>query len=324
MRLLPSLRLLFAILLGSFLVPGICAAAPDAPPPEPGAGTGALQFRVFVASDDHMGLGVSSTIVYGARDAVLVDSQFTLSNAHRLVAEILELDRRLTHIYITHLHPDHFMGLGVVKDAFPDAKVVSLKASAEDINDAFDFKIAYWGRKVLGTNGAKSKVPVESLAEPVILLEGQRLEIIGPMQGDSANQSAVWIPSIETLIASDFVFAHAHAWLADCKTPALRQAWLEALDTLAALEPRVVIPGHAPSADYLSPDSIADTRKYVQAFSAALGQTTNSDQLKALMLEQYPDAVLPFALEYSARILRDRWVWDGEWPPSLREMPVEY
>ena len=201
---------------------------------------------------------------------------------------------------------------------------VSLPASANDINEAFDFKLKYWGEKILGSNGARSKVFVESLAEPVIMLEGQRLDILGPFQGDAANSSAVWVPSIKTLVASDFVFDHAHAWLSDGKTPALRQAWLDALDVLAALEPAVVVPGHAPSADYLSPASLDYTRQYIKRFIAALGASGNSAELMATMREHYPDATLPFALEYSAKILRDRWVWEGEWPPSLREMAVEY
>ena len=76
-----------------------------------------------------MGLGVSTAIIYGERDAIVVDAQFTLSNAHRLVAEIIETGRDLKMIYITHVHPDYFMGLPVLKNAFPDARVVSVKAT---------------------------------------------------------------------------------------------------------------------------------------------------------------------------------------------------
>jgi glyoxylase-like metal-dependent hydrolase (beta-lactamase superfamily II) len=281
-----------------------------------------LEILVYTSPEEHMGLGVNSTLVMGEREAVLVDAQFTLSNAHRLTAEILESGRELTHIYITHLHPDHFMGLPVLKEAFPAARVVSLPGIAKDVNEAADFKIEYWGKQVLGRNGAKSKVIVEPLQQPVLMLEGRRLEIVGPYQGDAANSSGVWIPSIRTLIASDLLFNEAHVWMADGKTPALRNAWLEALDELEALDPLVVVPGHAPSADYLSPDAIAFTRDYIEAFLDALGESDNSDDLVATMLEKYPNAGLRFALEYSARILRDDWQWEGEWPPSLRATKV--
>ena len=283
-----------------------------------------LQYHVFMSSEDHMGLGVASTIIYGEKDAVLIDAQFTLSNAHRLVADILELNRNLTHIYITHVHPDHFMGLPVLKQAFPDAKVVSIEASANDVNASGDFKIEYWGNKVLGNNGAKAKVFVETLEQPVMMLEGERLEVLGPYQGDAPNSSVVWVPSLKLLVASDLIFDHSHAWLSAGKTPALRQAWLDALDELEALRPEVVVPGHAPSNEYLSPASINYTRQYIKTFLAKLDETENAEQLMKEMRRIYPDAKLGFALEYSAKIIKDRWTWEGQWPESLRNMKVEH
>ncbi len=283
-----------------------------------------LQVKVFVSSEDHMGLGVASAIIYGEQEAVLVDAQFTVSNAHRLVAEILETGRELTTVYITHVHPDHFMGLPVIKQAFPDARVVSIKASADDVNASGDFKIEYWGKKVLQHNGSKSKVFVETLQEPLITLEGNRLEILGPFQGDAPNSSVVWIPSIKTLIASDLIFDHAHAWLAAAKSPALAQEWLTALDQLEALKPDVVVPGHAPSNGYLSPTSIAYTRQYIETFLEVLNKTDDSAGLITEMQRRYPDIALPFALEYSAKILGDKWIWDGQWPESLRDLEVTH
>jgi len=290
----------------------ICAAASEP-----------LQVKVFMSTQDHMGLSVASTIIYGETDAVLVDAQFTVSNAHRLVAEILETGRKLTTIYITHVHPDHFMGLPVVKQAFPDARVVSIKASADDVNTSGDFKIEYWG-KVLGHNGAKTKVFVETLKQPLIMLEGKRIEILGPFQGDAPNSSVVWVPSIKTLIASDLIFDHAHAWLSAAKSPALAQDWLAALEQLEALKPVVVVPGHAPSNEYLSPASIAYTRQYIETFLEVLHQTDGSSALIAEMQRRYPDIPLAFALEYSAKILADKWIWEGQWPESLRDMKVTH
>ncbi len=279
-----------------------------------------LQVEVFMSSEDHMGLGVASAIIYGEKEAVVVDAQFTLSNAHRLVAAILETGRELTTVYITHEHPDHFMGLPVLIQAFPKAKAVSLQASADDVNASVDFKLEYWGNNVLGANGAKTKVFVEALKEPLIMLEGRRLEILGPFQGDAANSSVVWIPSIKTLIASDTIYDHAHAWLAASKSPELRQAWLDVLDQLEALKPEVVVPGHAPSNAYLSPASIDYTRQYIKTFVATMSETGDSKELMAEMNRIYPDVAMPFCLDYSSKILKDGWTWDGQWPASLRDM----
>lgn len=283
-----------------------------------------LTVEVFMSSEDHMGLGVASAIIYGEKDAVLVDAQFTLSNAHRLVAEIIETGRHLKTIYITHVHPDHFMGLPVVKQAFPDARVVSLPVIADDVNNSADFKLEYWGNKILGHNGAKTKVAVEALAEPVIMLEGRRLEILGPFHADAPNSSVVWIPSIRTIVASDVIYDHAHAWLSATKSPTMMNEWLSVLDRLDALKPEIVVPGHAPSNKYLSPVSIDYTRQYIKTFAAKMKEAPDGNALRAEMSRIYPDAAMPFCLEYSSKILKDHWTWEGQWPASLRDMPVTY
>ncbi|AUT46389.1 MBL fold metallo-hydrolase [Achromobacter sp. AONIH1] len=279
-----------------------------------------LHVRVFNGGDANMGFGVNSAIVYGKHDAVLIDSQFTLSNAHRLVAEILETGRDLKFIYISHMHPDHFMGLSAVHEAFPKAQVVALPEVAAMVNKAYPFKIGYWTQQILHQNGSATAVNVQGLTEPFIELEGQRLEVLGPTRGDSDLATGVWIPSIKTLVAADIVFSHAHVWIADAKTPPMRKAWLDELDKLQALGPEVVVPGHAISAADVSPDAIAFTREYIKAFQDAMYKAHDSQEIIDAMNRQYPGLATQICLEYSARIMKDHYKWPGEWPPELRQI----
>src|SRR5687768_2585666 len=76
------------------------------------------------------GFLANSTLVAGERDAILIDAQFTLADAHRLVAMILESKKTLTAVYVTHFHPDHYFGLGVIQQAFPKAKLIALPGAA--------------------------------------------------------------------------------------------------------------------------------------------------------------------------------------------------
>jgi glyoxylase-like metal-dependent hydrolase (beta-lactamase superfamily II) len=69
-----------------------------------------LTTKVFFS--DESGFAVASVIVMGKNDAALIDTQWSLSNGHRVAAEILETGKRLETIYITHAHPDHYFGLG--------------------------------------------------------------------------------------------------------------------------------------------------------------------------------------------------------------------
>jgi glyoxylase-like metal-dependent hydrolase (beta-lactamase superfamily II) len=76
-----------------------------------------------------VGYDVNSTMIIGERDMVVIDPQFWLSEAHKLAAEILESKKRLTTIYSTHPHPDHLFGFAVLKQAFPEARLVALPAT---------------------------------------------------------------------------------------------------------------------------------------------------------------------------------------------------
>ncbi len=274
----------------------------------------ALSIKVFNSGEVPFDFGVNSAIVMGEKDAVLIDAQFTLASAHRLVADILQTGKRLTAIYITHWHPDHFLGLEVIKDAFPKARVIAIPPVAREINGPYyDFKIKYWG-KVLGDNGPTKRVQVESLEADHIDLEGNRLEILGPMQGDMPDSTSVWIPSIKTLIAGDAVYTHQHVWLLHAKTPEERQAWFKVLDQFEALNPAVVVPGHAKTNKQLDPGSIRFTRNYIQTFEREVPKAKNSKELMAVMKKRFPGLGLPIINEFNAKAFKDGWIWDGDWP----------
>src|SRR5260370_4562589 len=87
----------------------------------------------------------TSTLIFGARDAVLVESLMTIREATALADWVRLHDRRLTTIYITHGHGDHYLGLPVVLDRFPDARPVATtgtvrqmqqQAGAGDLDDS--------------------------------------------------------------------------------------------------------------------------------------------------------------------------------------------
>jgi glyoxylase-like metal-dependent hydrolase (beta-lactamase superfamily II) len=277
-----------------------------------------LQTRVFVAPDNPSGFGVTSTIVYGGTESLLVDAQFSLANAHRVVAEILETGRPLTKVFISHVHPDHYLGLQAIHDAFPAANVYAYGETADEINDAFAFKIEHWGKAVLGLDGARRTVPVRRLDDSSLDVDGERVEVIGIIRGDSAQAAALWIPGLKTLIAADVVFSGAHVWVADARTPEERQEWLDVLDELEALQAEIVIAGHAPRDRPYDPDGIGFTRRCLLDFIENLKQAGDSADLISRMEALYPDAGVHICLELSSKILRDRYRWDGDYPESLR------
>src|SRR5512136_2655231 len=139
-------------------------------------GPDSLSTKVFFS--DEKGFEVASVIVMGKTDAVLIDAQWILSNAHRVIAEIAETGKRLKEIYVTHAHPDHYFGLGVVAEAFPSAKVTALSSVARTVNNQFFGKLDHWETVIGSTNVCRKTVNIEALNETYLELEGQRIEVI--------------------------------------------------------------------------------------------------------------------------------------------------
>ena len=104
------------------------------------------------------------------------------ANAHRLVAELLELKRELTTIFITHLHPDHYLGIEVIKQVWPEARIVAYRQIADAINDARDFKIAYWGKTILQKMAQRLSLPPKA----------GRFRYLAGRSGDRNSGHHVW------------------------------------------------------------------------------------------------------------------------------------
>jgi glyoxylase-like metal-dependent hydrolase (beta-lactamase superfamily II) len=74
---------------------------------------------------------ISSTLIYGKRDAVLVDAFITVEQADALVDWVEASGKNLTTIYVTHGHGDHFFGIGALLDRFPNARAVATARCCE-------------------------------------------------------------------------------------------------------------------------------------------------------------------------------------------------
>src|SRR6266404_7408081 len=62
----------------------------------------------------------SATLISGEQDAVLVDALLTVGQARDLADWVAAHGKNLTAVYITHGHGDHWFGLSVILDRFPN------------------------------------------------------------------------------------------------------------------------------------------------------------------------------------------------------------
>lgn len=250
---------------------------------------------------------VSSVLVTGQRDAVLIDAQFSTVDAAKLVELIKSSGKRLTTIYISHGDPDFYFGLETLKAAFPEAEIVATPQTVAYIRKTYEGKLAHWS-KPLGAGAPKSVIVPEPLQGDRIELEGQTLQIVG-LDGPTPNRTFVWIPSIKTVAGGVPVFAGQHVWMADTQTPQSHADWLATLDRIVALQPQTVIPGHfAPGA----PQTVADVRftaDYIRAYDEEAAKAKNSAELIAAMEKRYPNLLGTASLQLSAKVSMGEMQW---------------
>src|SRR5579864_891932 len=80
---------------------------------------------------------ITSTLIFGAYDAVLVDAMTTVAEAEALADWVALHNRNLQTIYITHAHFDHFYGLSVLLDRFPGARAIATPKALEAMQTSF-------------------------------------------------------------------------------------------------------------------------------------------------------------------------------------------
>jgi glyoxylase-like metal-dependent hydrolase (beta-lactamase superfamily II) len=241
-----------------------------------------------------VGYDVNSTMIIGERDVVLIDPQFSLSEAHKLAAEILETKKRLATIYSTHAHPDHLFGLAVLKQAFPEARIVALPATVNAAKTGWPARQKFWV-SVYGSNipGPEPVLP-EELAAPVLTLEGEEFPITGGVQGaDGAGNSFVYVPSLRAVITGDIVFDHVYFGV---PRDAARENWLKTIDQITALNPAVVIPGHEGPGATRDMRSIEFMKKYIADWDANVARSKSAAEMRANVLGQYPGLGMEFTL----------------------------
>ena len=258
----------------------------------------AFALKVVTSADDQF--WVNSIIIEGAHEVMLVDAQLTKSNAETVLQEIKATKKPLTIIYITHEHADHFLGLEVFKDAYPTVRILANSHVMDRINNVYQAKIDKW-TAILGSGATSHIVPISKYDENFIPFENSRIEIIKNIQGDTDENSMLWLPWQKTLIAGDVVFNDMHVYTAETDVSA-RIQWLNSLKRIRELNPAVVIPGHSKNGAPLDATSaVTFTGRYLLVFEQELKRAKDPDGLIKAMKEKFPSADLALAIERGAK-----------------------
>ena len=248
---------------------------------------------------------ISSTLISGERDAVLVDTPITVEQARALANWVAARGKNLTTIYATHGHGDHFFGASTVLERFPGARFVARPEVIEIMRrQASPESLAtYWNPRFPDQISSQLAI-AEELTGNVINLEGQDLVSVPLGFTDTASTTCLHVPSIGLIVAGDAAYNGVHLHLSESPDQQKRQEWIAALDKMESLKPRAVIAGHKRVGNVDSPKILGETRKYIRDFERLAMQTTNAQELYDQMLKLYPDWGNPGALWTSVRAVK--------------------
>jgi glyoxylase-like metal-dependent hydrolase (beta-lactamase superfamily II) len=270
--------------------------------------TDQLEYRVFTATRPGLTPDIpagyeslawvanSATLIFGARDAVLVDTFLTVDQSVQLADEVAASGKNLTYIYITHGHGDHFFGLRALKRRFPNVRAVATAAVIDRIADQLepDRLEGFWRQRFPGQIPDEPDVPA-SLDGASIELEGHALIPIDTGYTDTADSTSLHVPSIGLIAAGDVVYNGIHPYLGESSAQT-RLQWIHALDKLDTLNARAVVAGHKIPDNDDDPTAIVQTRQYLRDFIRLDQATDTPRQLFDAMIELHPDRANPGSL----------------------------
>jgi glyoxylase-like metal-dependent hydrolase (beta-lactamase superfamily II) len=238
----------------------------------------------------------SATLVYGERDAVLVDTLLTIDQSQTLIDWVVASGKNLTTIYITHGHGDHCFGIAALLERFPRAKALAIPQVVDAMREQTSPAVLenFW-RRLFPNQIPDRLLAAEALESDRFQIDGNQFIALNAGRTDTAHSTCLYVPSIGLIVAGDVVYNGIHPYLGETDKQS-RLEWISALDKLESLQPRVVIAGHKVPENDDDPRIIGETRKYLQDFNRLDETTATARALYDAMLELYPDRVNPGSL----------------------------
>lgn len=264
---------------------------------------------------------ITSTIIYGDKEAILIDAQFQKQYAEQLVKEIKATGKNLKTVFISHSDPDFYFGLDVIKKAFPDVKIISTAQTAYLISASKDDKLAVW-KPQLKTD-APSEIIVPEAVTSIPDLEGNKIEII--QNPEDLAHSFLWIPSIKTIAGGISVSVDSHLWMADTQNVKAIEQWIGQIDAMKSLKPGQVVPSHF-AKQSLSPESLDFMKGYLENYRKAVTENKTTSAIVDYMVKKYPNLPGKDELEMGVKVFLGEMDWDlkSPYPAIGKKVEVDF
>jgi len=212
----------------------------------------------------------------GRNGVVVTESGGSLADGQWLRAEIVKrTDKPITHVVLTHVHPDHVFGAG----AFVQDKPVFIGHAK--LTEALSARGEFYRKRLIDLLGEDRTGPVVyptlSVAETAeIDLGDRRLTFTAHGPAHTTSDLSMIDSGSGLLFPADLLFVN--------RIPSLDgslKGWLAEIERLKAMGPARAVPGHGPVAVDLAP-ALADLSGYLKALRdgtrAAIAQDVPIDK----------------------------------------------
>ncbi|QUY36612.1 MBL fold metallo-hydrolase [Acinetobacter junii] len=260
-----------------------------------------LKIQNFLAKPEHF--GVTSTLIEGDKEVLLVNAQFSKSEALRIVADILDSGKTLKTIFVSYGDPDFYFGLDVFKQYFPNVQIIATPETVKHIQDTQALKVAYWGPK-MGANAPSQIIVPQTYTAKTLKFENENIEIKGKNE-----LTYLWIPSAKAVVAGIPVSSGIHLWMADTPTTKDRNEVVQALESIKSLKPNVVVPAHMKASAAEGLDAVNFSIDYLKQYEKAAKVTKTSTDLIQMMQKEYPTLSESSSLELGAKVVKGEMQW---------------
>jgi glyoxylase-like metal-dependent hydrolase (beta-lactamase superfamily II) len=240
---------------------------------------------------------ITSTLIMGRHDAVLVDPPLTMAQATEVGDWIAASGRQLRQIYITHGHGDHWFGTLPLAHRFPGVTVRATGGTAKVMqaqNDP-DFRADFWDRVFPGQL-PYGEPDVCIVDERGFEFDGVALVPVEVGHTDTDATTMLHVADMGLLVAGDVVYNGVHPYLTESGGIAGIDEWLAALDTAEALRAATVIAGHKDPRAFDNPSQIQATRRYLTDARRLLESLDSAEEFYQEMMRLHPNRLNSGAL----------------------------
>lgn len=260
-----------------------------------------LKIHTYLAQSEHF--GVTSTLIEGDKEVMLVNAQFSKSEALRIAADILDRGKTLSTIFVSYGDPDYYFGLDVFQQYFPKVKIIATPETVQHIQATQALKVQYWAPQ-MGANAPSKIIVPEAYSDKTLGFEHEVIAIKGHKE-----LTYLWIPSAKAVVGGIPVSSGIHLWMADTPSSKDRAEVVKTLESIKALQPEVVVPAHMQAGAAEGLNAVNFSIDYLKQYEKAVKKSKNAAALVQSMQQQYPDLTESSSLELGAKVVKGEMKW---------------